>query len=165
MTPQLNTLTINTAPAPPKPHRKRFFLVPIAALAIYSVLPIGGNVPLIAAITGQGASPQLTLIARADGTFDIKEYAKPDQWFAADIIGEALEATAKRRYGHNVKPANVNVMVQADPGINADAVRVALLDAQAKGFTRFGFADPRLGEVFQQVGATPAAPAIAGLTP
>ena len=142
---------VDTTPtAPPKPHRKRFLFVPVAAFAIYSLLPIGGNAPLLSSLIGQAGNAQLTIIARADGTFDLKEYAKPDQWFAPDIIGEALEATAKRRFGHNVNMAKVNVLVQADPGINSDAVRVALLDARAKGFTRFGFADPRLGAVLNR---------------
>ena len=73
----------------------------------------------------------------------------------------ALKATAARRFGHDIVPAAVSVLIKSDPGVNPEAVRVTLLGARENGFVRFGFADPRLGTVVQQVAATPAGTVLA----
>ncbi len=97
----------------------------------------------------------LTIVARADNTFDIKEFAKANQWFYPDSVGEALRVTASRRFGDTVKMESVNVLVQADPGVNDEAVRIALLSIRQNGFQRIGFTDPRLRRIAEQVAQTP----------
>lgn len=120
-----------------------------------AVVPLGGNPPLIAALSGQASTAgKLTIIARADGTFDIKEFPKDNQWFAPEVVGDGLKITAAQRFGAKVNPSDVNVLVQADPGASDKAVITALASARDSGFARFGFVDPRLGGVVRQFAVT-----------
>lgn len=131
-------------------------VAPLLLMGLGSIVPFGGHAPFLAALTGQAnAASKLTIVARADGTFDIKEFAKEDQWFAPEVVGEGLKITVAERFGAKVSPSSVNVLVQADPGASDEAVKVALASARANGFVRFGFVDPRLGEVVKQFAGTP----------
>ncbi len=132
-------------------------IVPIILLGFCGMMLFGGRAPLFASFAGQNQSAtHLTMIARADGTFDIKEFPKADQWFAPDAVGEGLKRTAVSQFGAGADVATVDVMVQADPGAKDDDIRLALNSARMSGFVRFGFADPRVGEVARQVASTSA---------
>ena len=87
----------------------------IVFLALSGVA-LGSKTPLIASLLGGNSGPQLTIVARADGTFDIKEFAKQGQWFGPEVVGEGLKITAARRFGDKVEIGTVNVLMQADPG-------------------------------------------------
>jgi hypothetical protein len=131
-------------------------VAPLLLMGFGSVVPFGDNAPLLSALTGhKNAASKLTIIARADGTFDIKEFPKANQWFAPDVVGEGLTITAAERFGKKIQPSSINVMVKADPGASGEAIRVALVSARAQGFARFGFTDPNVGEVVKQLANTP----------
>lgn len=149
---------MNAGPKTAVKWQPRLLVVaPLLLMGLGSVVPFGNNAPLLSALTGHNtAAGKLTIVARADGTFDIKEFPKDNQWFAPDVVGEGLKITAAERFGAKVAPASVNVLVQADPGASDEAVRVALVSARAQGFARFGFTDPRLGEVVKQLASAPA---------
>ena len=78
-TPTLRSATSATFTPAKKQRRKWLAIAPIALLSMIGILPISGKASAIAAFLGQSNSAELTIIARADGTFDIKEFAKPDQ--------------------------------------------------------------------------------------
>ncbi|MBC8137004.1 MAG: hypothetical protein H8F28_14075, partial [Fibrella sp.] len=108
-------------------QNKRFMMVVVAFLALSGVA-LGSRIPMITSLIEEGINgPELTIIARADGTLDIKEFAIQNQWFAPDVIGAGLKITAVRRFGRNVKLGNVSVMVQADPGVKDETIRTALI--------------------------------------
>ncbi|MBC8141041.1 MAG: hypothetical protein H7Y38_06325 [Armatimonadetes bacterium] len=153
--PILNLPEPTTGIPAPKKVARRWMIVPALILGLASVLPIGNQASLLSAVMGQGSQAQLTIIARADGTYDVKEYAKPDLWFAPEAVGEALEVTAKRRFGNNAKVANINILVKADPGVQPGTIQSGILSARARGFMRFGFSDPRIGSIAQQVTSVP----------
>lgn len=141
----------------PKWDTRLFVVAPLVLMGLGSVVPFGGQAPLMSALTGHmNAASKLTIIARADGTFDIKEFSKEDQWFAPEVVGEGLRITMSERFGAKVQPSSVNVLVQADPGASDKAVITALASARDNGFVRFGFVDPRLGEVVKQFASAPA---------
>ncbi len=135
---------------------RAFLVAPLMLMGVGSVVPFGGKAPLLGSLLGTQAVNNLTIVARADGTFDIKEFPKADQWFAPDVVGEGLKVTAAQRFGGKTDIASVNVLVKADPGASDEAVHMALVSARNSGFVRFGFADPRLGQVVKQVASTPA---------
>lgn len=135
-------------------QNKRFVMVVVLFLTLSGVA-LGSKSPLIASLLGKNRSPQLTIIARADGTFDIKEFAKQGQWFGPEVVGEGLKITAIRRYGQGVKMGNINILVQADPGVKDETIRAALVSVGQSGFTRIGFTDPHLGEIAMRVASSP----------
>lgn len=116
-----------------------------------------GKVDGIAAVLApyRNVESRLTIIARADGTFDIKEFPQRDRWFAPEAVGTGLVITGERRFGKAVKPSSVDVLVKADAGASDEAIKAALSSARASGFTRFGFVDPRLGEVVKRFATYP----------
>ena len=133
-----------------------FVVAPLLLMGIGSVVPFGGKAPLVTALTAHmNVASKLTIIARADGTFDIKEFPKENQWFAPEVVGEGLKITVAEKLGAKVNPSSVNILVQADPGASDEAVVTALASARANGFVRFGFTDPRLGEVVKQFASAP----------
>ncbi len=132
-------------------------VAPLVLVGLGGIVPFGGgSAPLIAALSGHvNAVSKVTIIARADGTFDIKEFPTENQWFAPDVVGEGMKLTVAKRFGEKVAPSSVNVLVQADPGTSDESVRVALASARTSGFVHFGFLDPRLGEVVTQFAQEP----------
>jgi hypothetical protein len=137
-------------------------VVSLAAIVVVCGIMLGIRTPLIAVLQGRGG-PQLTVIARADGTFDIKEFSKQGQWFSADVVGTGLQITAGRRFGKNVTMANVNVLMQADPGVEDETIRVGLASLAHSGFRRVGFTDPRLSELARRVVSSPLPAPLSGL--
>lgn len=129
--------------------------IPIIVIALASVMPFGSRASLLGTVIGQGKYAELTIIAHADGTFDVKEYAKPDLWFAPEVVGYALEITAKRRFGEKTKIENISILVKADPGVKPGTIQTGVLSARGRGFVRFGFADPRISAIAQQVASVP----------
>ncbi|MBC7807476.1 MAG: hypothetical protein H7145_15165 [Akkermansiaceae bacterium] len=134
----------------------RFVLAVVAILA-FSGVALASKVPLIASWAGSAKTGrQLTILARADGTFDIKEFAKQNQWFGPDVVGVGLKMTAIRRFGSDVKLSDVSVLVRADPGVKDETIRIALISVGQAGFQRIGFTDPRLGAIARSIAAAPA---------
>lgn len=135
---------------------KRFLFAMVAFLAL-SGAALASKTSLFASLMGGGigSARQLTIIARADGTFDIKEFAKQNQWFGPEVVGEALRITAAHRFGQDVKAGSVSILVQADPGVGDETIRVALVSIGQQGFHRIGFTDPHLGDIARQVIVTP----------
>lgn len=142
-----------------KNHR---VMVSIVAVIAVCGIVLGVRTPLVAALQGRN-NPQLTVIARADGTFDIKEFTKQDQWFSADVVGTGLQITANRRFGKNVNMGNVNVLMQADPGVKDETIRLGLASLAHSGFRRVGFTDPRLSELARRVASSPMPTPLKGL--
>ncbi len=136
-------------------QNKRMLMVVVAFLTLSGVA-LASKIPMFTAWIGDAdKGPELTIIARVDGTFDIKEYTEQNQWFKPDVVGEGLAITAKHRFGRSVNPDNVSVMVLADPGVKDEAIRTALISAAHHGFHRIGFTDPRLGDIARKIASTP----------
>jgi hypothetical protein len=124
----------------------------VVAFLALSGVALASQVSLITSfIRNSDSGPELTIIARADGTFDIKEFAEKDQWFAPEVVGKNLEITANYRFGRSVESGNISVLLQADPGVNEATVRAGLLSARQHGFHRIGFTDPRLEKIVRHV--------------
>lgn len=112
----------------------------LLAGSVCAAVPFGAINPSLFAAFGQHST--LTIVAKADGTFDVDEI--PNYWFGPTAMGGALKKALKLHYGFDAKPDDVKVVVKQDPGATDAAVRTAIDSARTQGFVRFAFADPGL---------------------
>lgn len=135
-------------------QNKKFVLAFIAFIALSGVA-MGSKTPMLSSLMqGANGRHELTLVARADGTFDINEFAIQNQWFAPDVVGSGLKITAAQRFGTNYPLDHVSVLLKADPGVHEKTIHAALVSLRNTGFQRVGMTDPRLRAIARSVSAS-----------